>query len=84
MLLNHASKEIQNFQNKIHKTFQRVINLAEQELLTLSDIYNRFLDGLGLANDETTRRWTLPMAGLATFLLLEARVGTITIENIGK
>ena len=37
-----------------------------------------------ISNDEASRRWTIPMTGLATFLLFEARFGTFLIDNIGN
>ena len=91
--MRNTSNHIKKFLHKIEKNFHGTLDYFERQLLKITTfirtkrlrtVYNHLWGLDNFANDETSNTWTVPITGLATFLLFEARFGTLFETDRGN
>ena len=83
-LLRHTSKQIKEILKNYQIGFHRTVNYFERELRRLSQFYYQLWIGDVITSNVASFRWTVPMTGLATFLLFQSRLGSFIVENRGN
>ena len=83
-LLRHTSKQIKNILKNYRIGFHRIVNYLELELRRLSQFYRQLWVRDVITSNVASFRWTVPMTGLATFLLFQSRFGSFIVDNIGN
>ena len=84
--MRNTSNHIKKFLHKIEKNFHGTLDYFERQLRTITTfirtkllrtVYNQLWSFDDFSNEETHNTWTVPITGLATLLLFEARFGTL-------